>query len=64
MQAGHFNFILDDLGAGDHNVVVRAAINIDKTAGLGDSEAKALVGKGSLTVEEVRLVKGVPIILQ
>jgi len=63
LAAHHFNFALDDVGVGNHEVKVQARINIDKNAGLGSADAKAMVGKGSLSVEEVRLVKGVEIVI-
>src|SRR5262245_52024532 len=63
MAAHHFNFVLDDLGSGDHTVVVEAQITTDTFAQAGASNATAAIGKGSLTVEEVRLVRGVPIVI-
>lgn len=56
MDANSFFFVLDDLGAGVHQVQVQA--KIDTAVSSADAEAKALVGKGTVTVEEVRLVKG------
>ena len=67
MAAHHFAFVLDDLGSGLHNVVVQAQVITDKgLAGsqLGEATARGLVGKGSLTVEEVRLVNGAVIEVQ
>ena len=67
MAAHHFEFVLDDLGSGVHNVVVEAQVITDKgLAGsqLGEATARGLVGKGSLTVQEVRLVKGAVIEVQ
>ncbi len=55
LEASSFSFVLDDLGAGVHNIIVQA--KIDTSASSADSEAKGLVGRGALTVEEVRLVK-------
>jgi hypothetical protein len=60
LDANSFFFILDNLGAGDHNIVVQA--RIDTAVSSYDAEAKALVGKGAVTVEEVRLVKGAAIL--
>jgi len=59
----HFNFVLDDLGSGVHKVQVQARINLASSVQAGGAKANALVGKGSLTVEEVRLVKGADIVL-
>jgi len=67
LAAHHFAFVLDDLGSGVHNVVVQAQVITDMgLAGsqLGEATARGLVGKGSLTVEEVRLVKGAVIEVQ
>lgn len=61
MAAHHFNFVLDDLGSGEHTVQIQARVITDKGAQLGSASAFGSVGKGSLTVEEVRLVKGVDI---
>lgn len=59
LGAHHFNFVLTDVGAGDHTIVVqvKAALREETTVDGGTAEARAMVGKGSLTVEEVRLVK-------
>lgn len=58
MAAHAFNFVIDDLGAGTHNVIVEAMVDTNASWQLGSASANAAVGKGSLTVEEVRLVKG------
>ena len=58
LAAHHFNFVLDDVGQGVHNVKVQARISLDSSVtGLGSTEVKAMIGKGALTVQEVRLVK-------
>ncbi len=56
MSAHHFNFVAADLGSGDHVVTVKAKIATDASSGNGSANATALVGKGSLTVEEVRAI--------
>lgn len=61
MAAHHFNFVLDDLGSGVHTVQIQARVITDKGAQLGSASAFGSIGKGSLTVEEVRLVKGIDI---
>ncbi len=61
MHAASFNFLMVDPGVGTHTIevlcqsVITTAIdgNDDNTA-----EASALVGKGSVTVQEVRLANG------
>ena len=51
MGAHHFNFVAANLEPGDHIVEVWASIDVGAST---TATAKALVGKGSLTVEEVR----------
>ena len=57
-SSNHYNFVADDLGVGDHAVQVQARIDLDASFQAGESEAKAIVGHGTVTVEEVRLLKG------
>lgn len=57
MNANSFNFVLDDLGAGNHTIEVQAKIDSATSAQAGSAEAKATIGKGSVTVEEVRMVQ-------
>jgi len=57
MGAHHFNFILTNLGASGvagHTVDVEAQVT---TNGAGDYTANATIGKGTVTVDEVRFVK-------
>ncbi len=54
MAAHHFNFVAANLQPGDHIVQVWAKIETLTSSMAGLAEAKALVGKGSLIVEEVR----------
>ena len=56
MAAHHFNFILANLAPGDHTIVVQAEIKSNNTSQTGSSSAWATIGKGSLTVEEIRAV--------
>jgi hypothetical protein len=60
LEANTFNFILTNLGTGIHTIQVQAAIDIGPNSGI--SSASALVGKGSLTIEEVRLAKGTDVL--
>jgi hypothetical protein len=57
MNANHFNFVAADVGSGFHTVEVNATINLGAEAQKGQGEAKALIGRGILTVEEIQLVK-------
>lgn len=64
MAAHSFNFIAEDVSAGDHTIKVQAKIeyvnSTDGTAvGAGaEAAADAYLGKGSVTVQEVRMIKG------
>jgi hypothetical protein len=57
MNANAFNFIIEDLSSGVHTIDVQARINLAHSAQAGAASAMAFIGKGSLTVEEVRLIK-------
>ena len=54
MEANSFNFICPDVDSGVHEVTVEASINLDT---VGDAVAKATIGKGSVIIEEVRMIK-------
>jgi len=54
--AHHFNFIKADLGQGTHTVVVKSKISNNTVSANGSASASALLGKGSLSVEEVQAV--------
>ncbi len=54
--AHHFNFIQANLGAGDHTVIVLAKVSNATASANGSATATALLGKGSLSVEEVQAV--------
>lgn len=58
LDANSFSFVLTDVGVGVHRVEVQARIDLGAAAQSGDAVAKAAIGKGSLTVEEVRLIRG------
>jgi hypothetical protein len=58
MSANSFNFIVDDLAAGMHKVTVEAACVSWAMNQQGCAQAVAVIGLGSMTVEEVRMVKG------
>ena len=70
-QAHHFNFALDDVGVGVHDITVQACrgtlIDLapcDDFACFATGEVGAFLGNGSLTVEEVRLVKDADIVVE
>ncbi|MGB9082364.1 MAG: hypothetical protein WCD00_13780 [Desulfuromonadaceae bacterium] len=54
--AHHFNFIQANLGQGTHSVVVKSKISNNTVFANGTASASALLGKGSLSVEEVQAV--------
>lgn len=54
--AHHFNFIQANLGQGTHNIVVKSKISNNTVSTNGTASASALLGKGSLSVEEVQAV--------
>jgi hypothetical protein len=62
-SAHHFNFIIDDTGTGTHIVELQVRLNTNTAWQAGGAEATAVIGKGSLTVEEVRLVKGSDVVV-
>jgi hypothetical protein len=61
MNANAFVFGLDDLGSGVHSVKMQARMSLNTTVQTGEVEARCTMGKGSMAVEEVRLVKGMQI---
>jgi len=56
-DAAHFNFVAVDVPVGVHNIAVQARVNTSGSAQAGTFEALATVGKGTMTVESVRLIK-------
>lgn len=64
LDAATFNFVALDVPQGVHTITVQARINTRGSAQEGEFEAKALVGKGSMLVESVRLIKDANVILE
>jgi archaellum component FlaG (FlaF/FlaG flagellin family) len=64
MNANSFNFILDDLTAGVHTVEVQAKITTATEVDTGEAEAYATIGKGSVTVESVRMIQNEDFLLE
>jgi hypothetical protein len=54
-SANAFNFIFADIGQGTHTITVQGMIKTN-TSSL-DAKAWAAVGKGSVTIEEVRMIQ-------
>ncbi len=57
MNANSFNFIVPDLTAGVHMVQVQARMNLGGSAQTGSAKARALIGRGSVTAESVRMIR-------
>lgn len=54
MNANSFSFALGNLSAGAHQVDVQAMLSSGSSAVLGEADARANIGKGSVSIEEVR----------
>lgn len=63
MSANSFNFVLNDLTPGVHVIAVQAMVSTDTEVQKGSASALATVGKGSVTVEQVRLIKDEDILI-
>jgi hypothetical protein len=57
LSAHSFNFIVPDVGSGMHTVTVYACALTHAESMAGSALALAFVGLGSMTVEEVRMIK-------
>jgi hypothetical protein len=58
VSANAFNFVSADLEQGEYLVTVEAQVSQSSSATNGSAEAKALIGLGSMIVDEVRFIKG------
>lgn len=58
MAAHHFNFVIANLAPGNHAVQVQALLDMGSSFQAGSASADAWLGKGSLTIEEVRGLNG------
>ncbi len=58
MSSHTFNFIIPNVSSGDHTIEVQAKIATDASWQAGSASADAVIGKGSVTVDEVRFIKG------
>ena len=58
MSANSFNFVIDQLTSGVHTISVQARIETNGSAEEGEFEAKAMIGRGSVTIELVRMIQG------
>lgn len=62
MSANSFNFVLADVASGVHEIQVQAAIDLGASVQEGQAEAKAMIGKGSVIIESVRMIKDAEVI--
>ena len=60
MNANSFTFAAPNLASGIHNIKIQAKIDYLGTAQNGTFTAAALLGKGTLTIDSVRLAKDPP----
>jgi len=58
LSAHSFEFVAVDVPQGVHTVALQARISTSTSTQEGSASATGLVGKGTMTVESVRLVKG------
>ena len=58
MSANSFNFIYADCTPGEHRIEVQCYVGSTTSSEAGTADAVATVGKGSVTVQELRLVNG------
>jgi hypothetical protein len=58
LSANSFNFVAADLSSGEHVVEVQARGVVNASSTKGSVTAKAYAGAGSVTIEEVRMIKG------
>jgi hypothetical protein len=61
LVASSFSFVDVDVPTGVHQICVQARV---RTEGEGDFSAWGAVGKGTVTVEEVRMIKGEDVVLE
>ena len=57
-NAASFNFIAPNVATGVHTIQVQTRVDTNVTFETGTAEAYALIGKGSVTVEEYRAAQG------
>jgi hypothetical protein len=64
MDAHSFNFVMADLTSGVHTVEVQAMIETATSKQEGTASASATIGKGSVTIEQVRMIKYPDIVVE
>ena len=63
MDAATFNFVATDVPTGVHTISVQARIDTSSSIQNGSASALGTIGKGTLTVESVRLIKNEDVVL-
>ena len=63
MDAATFNFVATNIPQGVHTISIQARIDTTGSAEAGEFEATATVGKGSMTVESVRLIRNEDVVV-
>jgi hypothetical protein len=63
LSVNSFNFIVPDLSSGEHEVIVWAKAYTTVSNQQGSAGARALIGLGSVTIEEVRMIRGENVII-
>jgi hypothetical protein len=56
MEANSFDFVLENVGVGTHTIQVQARIDLGVSFQTGSASAQATIGKGTMSVESVRLL--------
>jgi len=64
LSVNSFNFIVPDVTSGEHTVIVYAKAYTTVSNQQGSAGARALIGLGSVTIEEVRMIKGEDVIVE
>ena len=64
MNAAAFSFVATDVPQGVHTISVQARIGTATSAQTGSASALGMVGKGSVTVESVRLIKDEDVVVE
>lgn len=63
MNANAFNFMIPDVGVGTHTIEVQAHLFDNQAVQAGEAASYSFLGKGSVAVEEVKMIKGEDIVL-
>ena len=64
MNAATFNFVATDVPQGVHTISIQARIASATSVQTGSASALGTIGKGSMTVESVRLIKNEDVVVE